>query len=113
MAEGNEGWQVIDLNELADAEGSDAVSYREFLNVDSMHCGIYRLAAGSKDMQTPHDEDEMYYVLSGRARLKLDDEVREVKPGTLMYVAATQEHSFFEIEEDMVLLVIFASHPPI
>jgi mannose-6-phosphate isomerase-like protein (cupin superfamily) len=29
--------------------------------------GIYRLMAGEADEQTPHHEDEIYYVLSGRA----------------------------------------------
>jgi hypothetical protein len=30
-------------------------------------------------------------------------------PGSILYVRATSEHSFFEIEEDMTLLVFFAS----
>ena len=33
----------------------------------------------------------------------------QVWPGSLLYVSATTEHSFFQIEEDMTLLVIFAS----
>lgn len=104
-------WEIIDVNALQQFSSDLPVSYKEFLNVDSMHCGLYRLAAGSTDMQTPHDEDEMYYVLKGKAQLKIDGEVRQVKPGTLMYIKATQEHSFFEIEQDMVLLVIFATCP--
>jgi len=103
-------WEIIDVKALQEMTSDHPVSYEEFLNVDSMHCGLYRLAAGSTDMQSPHDEDEMYYVLKGKAQLKLNDEVRQVTPGTLMYIQATQDHSFFEIEEDMVLLVIFASH---
>ena len=101
-------WQIFNVNELKQQRADEDVSFHEFLNVDSMHCGLYHLKAGSKDMQTPHDEDEMYYVLEGRASLRLGDETREVTPGTLMFVSATQEHSFFEIEEDMTLLVLFA-----
>ena len=89
--------------------GGDGASFREFLNVESMHCGIYELPAGSKDMQTPHDEDEMYFVLEGRARIQVGDEIQEVRPGTVLYVQASATHSFFEIEEDMTLLVFFAS----
>ena len=76
-----------------------------------MNCGLYSLAAGSKDMQAPHDEDEVYLVLTGKARMQLGDEEREVGPGSLLYVSASTEHSFFEIEEDMTLMVFFAASP--
>jgi hypothetical protein len=35
-----------------------------------------------------------------------------VGPGSILYVQASSEHSFFEIEEDMTLLVFFASGGP-
>ncbi|NKC00037.1 MAG: cupin domain-containing protein [Pseudomonadales bacterium] len=58
-------------------------------------------------MQTPHDEDEMYYVIRGRAKLHVGGTEQSVNPGTLLYIKAAEEHSFFEIEEDMTLLVVF------
>ncbi len=58
------------------------------------------------------DEDEVYFVISGRARLKVEDEERVVGPGTVLYVRGTSEHSFVEIEEDTTLLVFFASGGP-
>jgi mannose-6-phosphate isomerase-like protein (cupin superfamily) len=109
---GDTDWQVFDLAEIRNKLKGDAVEYREFLHVPSMNCGIYSLPAGSTDMQAPHDDDELYLVLSGRARMRLDDQERAVGPGDLLYVSATIEHSFFEIEEDMTLLVIFATTPP-
>ena len=104
-------WQVFDLAEVRDKLKGEAVEYLEFLNVPALNCGIYFLAAGSTDMQAPHDEDEVYLVLSGRARMRLDEEERTVVPGSLLYVGATTEHSFFEIQEDMTLLVMFAATP--
>lgn len=105
-------WQVFSLDEVKGKLKGEAVEYLEFLNVPALNCGIYFLAAGSTDMQAPHDEDEVYLVLSGRARMQLGDEDRAVGPGSLLYVSATTEHSFFEIEEDMTLLVMFATTPP-
>ena len=105
-------WQVFDLEEIKGKLKGDAVEYLEFLNVPALNCGVYALAAGSKDMQAPHDEDEVYLVLSGKARMRLGNEDRSVGPGSLLYVSATTEHSFFEIEEDMTLLVFFAATPP-
>ena len=101
------GWDVFDVAELIARSSEEPVSYQEFLRVPAMSCGLYRLAKGSTDMQTPHDEDELYYVVEGKARLRIGDEERQVSPGSVMYVRATEEHSFFEIQEDMVLLVIF------
>ena len=107
MSDGS--WQVFDLHELRGKLKGDAVEYLEFLNVSAVNCGIYFLPAGSTDMQAPHDDDEVYLVLDGRARMQLDDEERAVGPGSLLYVGATTRHSFFEIEEDMTLLVVFAT----
>jgi mannose-6-phosphate isomerase-like protein (cupin superfamily) len=102
-------WEVFNVDELKQKLGDAAASYFEFLNVPSMHCGVYRLSKGAKDMQSPHDEDEMYYVLEGRARLKVGQSEEKVGPGTLLYIRASEEHSFFEIDEDMLLLVVFSS----
>ena len=104
-------WQVFDLDEVKGKLKGRAVEYLEFLNVPALSCGIYFLAAGSTDMQAPHDEDEVYIVMSGKARMHLGDEERSVGPGSLLYVGATTEHSFFEIEENMTLLVLFAATP--
>ena len=104
-------WQVFDLDVWRDKLKGDAVVYLELLNVPAVTCGLYFLPAGGTDMQAPHDDDEIYVVLGGRARMRLDDAEKDVGPGSLLYVGATTRHSFFEIEEDMTLLVIFATSP--
>jgi mannose-6-phosphate isomerase-like protein (cupin superfamily) len=104
-------WQVFDLAQIKDKLKGEAAEYLEFLNVPALTCGVYFLAAGSTDMQAPHDDDEVYLVLSGKARMRLENEEREVGAGSLLYVGATTEHSFFEIQEDMTLLVMFAASP--
>ncbi len=102
-------WQVFDLAEVREKMKGEAVEYLEFLNVPALSCGVYFLSAGSTDMQAPHDDDEVYLVLDGRARMRVGDEEKSVGPGSLLYISATTEHSFFEIEEDMTLLVMFAT----
>ena len=82
--------------------------YREFLRVPAMSAGLYVLAAGSTDPQRPHHEDEMYYVVRGRGRFKAGGEDREVSAGSVIYVAAEVAHHFYDIEEEIVVLVFFA-----
>ncbi len=108
----NSAWRVFRLDEVLERTRRSSSPYLEFLRVPALSCGIYRLRAGAADLQAPHDEDEVYYVLSGRARVRIDDEERVVEPGAILYVGATSEHSFVEIDEDMELLVFFASGGP-
>ena len=103
------GWQIFEIDKIREAMTTGKVQYKEFLNVPSLSCGVYHLPKGAKDMQTPHDEDEVYFVLDGNARMQIGEEMREIGAGDILYVKATEEHSFFEIEEDMTLLVFFAS----
>jgi mannose-6-phosphate isomerase-like protein (cupin superfamily) len=86
--------------------------YTEFLRVPALSCGVYALAAGAEDQQSPHGEDEIYYVVRGRARFRITDAAgtREhaVAAGDVLFVAAQVEHRFFAITEDIELLVFFA-----
>jgi mannose-6-phosphate isomerase-like protein (cupin superfamily) len=82
--------------------------YQEFLRVPAMSAGIYVLPAGATDKQAPHQEDEIYYVLRGRAKMRLGREERSINQGDVIFVEKTLEHRFFDIAEELVLLVIFA-----
>jgi mannose-6-phosphate isomerase-like protein (cupin superfamily) len=101
--------KVFQLESLLAERARRGYPYHEFLRVPSLSCGIYVLAKGAKDLQGPHDEDEVYYVVSGRARIRVDAQEHEVSAGSVLFVGATQEHSFIEIEEDTTFLVFFAS----
>ncbi len=109
---GEPDWKIFDEAKLVKTQLESGLPYFEFLRVPALSCGIYSLPAGSKDLQGPHDEDEVYTVLRGRGRLRVGDEERAVGPGSILYVRATAAHSFFEIEEDMTLLVFFATGGP-
>ncbi|HBD11574.1 MAG TPA: cupin domain-containing protein [Porticoccaceae bacterium] len=102
-------WQIFDLKALTARGHQGNVDYQEFLREPTMSCGIYYVKAGSTDMQGYHDEDELYVVIEGRGSLRVGDEAREVGPGAIMYVRASEEHAFFEVQEDMTMLVLFAA----
>lgn len=105
-------WKHFDIASEIDRQRRSGKPYLEFLRVPTLSCGIYSLPAGARDLQSPHDEDEVYYVVSGSGRVRVDGEERAVGPGSILYVEATSEHSFFEIDEEMTLLVFFASGGP-
>jgi quercetin dioxygenase-like cupin family protein len=82
--------------------------YHEFLRAASMSAGLYVLPAGGVDAQRPHHEDEMYYVTRGRGKFRAGDEEREVSAGSVIFVAAEVEHRFYDITEELAVLVFFA-----
>ena len=100
-------WQVFDSAELMKKVTGSEAKIHEFLRVPSLSVSIYRLPAGCKDMQAPHMEDEVYYCLEGKARLRIEDKVHDIAPGSILYVRATAAHSFFDIEEDLTVLAFF------
>jgi mannose-6-phosphate isomerase-like protein (cupin superfamily) len=85
-----------------------AETWSEPLRVPSMSVGVYLLSAGSNDEQTPHPEDEMYFVVRGRAVLRIGSSTRAVVPGDCIFVAAGADHRFEDISDDLELLVVFA-----
>jgi len=88
----------------------DGHGYVDFLTSDKLSVGLALWPAGSTDRQRPHVEDEVYYVISGRGVIRVADEDRPVKAGSLVFVAAGVEHRYHDIEEDMRVLVFWA--PP-
>lgn len=82
--------------------------YLKFLRKSALSLGLYRLPAGGVDPQSPHTEDEVYYVVEGRAQIRVGDEDRSVGPGSIVFVAARGEHRFHSIEADLTILVFFA-----
>ena len=108
----DQDWKHFDIAKIIEKQTRTGEPYSEFLRVPALSAGVYTLPAGSKDLQSPHDEDEVYFVARGRGRVRIDGQEQRVGPGSILYVRATSNHSFFEIEEDITLLVFFASGGP-
>ena len=105
--------EIHELSDVMQRQTEIDVDYHQFINEGSLSLGRYALAAGAVDGQAPHDEDEVYYVVSGRAMIRVADEERPVRPGTMVFVAAHVPHQFFDITEDLSILVFFApEHTP-
>jgi mannose-6-phosphate isomerase-like protein (cupin superfamily) len=96
-----------ELDELETARVASGRLYHEFISVPDLSGGLYVLEAGAIDPQSPHTEDELYVVMSGRAKVSMDGEVHAIRAGSVIFVGAGVEHRFHDIEERLVLLVMF------
>ena len=103
-ADGN----FFQLSDLENQRTQSGKLYLEFLRVPAMSAGVYVLRADASDPQSPHREEEMYYVVRGKARMTAGSGDRAVTEGSVIFVAAGVEHQFYEIEEELVALVFFA-----
>jgi quercetin dioxygenase-like cupin family protein len=99
---------AFDMAALLEEHASAGRLYLEFLRMPSLSMGMYRLPVGGVDPQNPHTEDEVYYVVNGKAQIQVGAEVRSVSAGSIVYVAANVPHRFQHIEEDLTVLVFFA-----
>ena len=100
--------QAFELAQLISQQKSNDKPYLEFLRVPDLSMGLYVLPAGGTDPQSPHMEDEVYYVVSGRAKIRVGDENQDVQAGSIVYVEKNVEHRFHSIEEELRVLVFFA-----
>jgi mannose-6-phosphate isomerase-like protein (cupin superfamily) len=96
------------IDDLARQRAEKNRLYFEFLRVPAMSAGVYVLPEGGTDPQKPHREDEMYYVVRGRARMQIGSEHSEVRAGSVIFVEAGMEHRFYDILEELEVLVFFA-----
>jgi len=82
--------------------------WHEFFSIPSMSMGIYKLNAGDADPQLPHTEDEAYYIVSGVGKIRVEDTVYDCHAGKVIFVRRHADHKFFDITEDLTILVFFA-----
>ena len=100
--------QVFHIEDLSRQRAGENKLYLEFLRVPAMSAGVYVLQKGGTDPQKPHHEDEMYYVIRGRAHMQMGSDHAEVHAGSVIFVEAELEHRFYDIQEELEVLVFFA-----
>jgi len=98
---------AFELTDVAAERQASGRPYLEFITAPDLSVGLYVLAAGQPDRQQPHTEDEVYYVISGRGRVTVGDDTRDVQAGSIVFVGATVPHRFHDIDEELTLFVAF------
>ena len=89
----------------ASAKWPDGERFRQAFAHGSMSVEIY--APVGTDPQTPHDQDELYFIHSGKATLLLEGELLACTPGSVHFVPAGAVHRFIEFSKDFSTWVVF------
>ena len=88
--------------------GGETTAYSFFDSVSGLAI-VFRKRAlhpGSAIGYHRNDEDEIYYVLSGRGELTLDGVRREVGPGTAILTVAGSSHGLRQLGDDDLIIII-------
>jgi mannose-6-phosphate isomerase-like protein (cupin superfamily) len=98
---------ISSLDELGDGPGFRKV--RRALGVTAFGVNGVVYPPSHEGFLHYHDtQDELYFVHSGKARVEVGDEVRELGPGALVHVESTTPRKFSNASdtEELVMLVI-------
>jgi quercetin dioxygenase-like cupin family protein len=101
------GYAFSSIDELG--EGYGFRKARRALGVTAFGANVVVFPPGYEGFRHWHDEqDELYFVHRGRARVEVGDEVRELGEGGLLHVESTTPRlvSNASDTEDLVLLVL-------
>ncbi len=102
-------WIHADIDDVRAERAQHGRPWQEFMRVPDLFVGLYEIPAEGQDSQSPHDADEVYYILEGRGTAVVGDDRVAVAPGSVLYVAKDEEHRFVDITEDLSVLVFFAT----
>ncbi len=106
----NAKW-LFPLAEIAATLPPDSVPMR--FSVASRHgtmmLGLY--APRGPDIQTPHEQDELYVVASGSGAFNKDGERRAIAAPDVIFVEAGVSHRFEDLSDDFSAWVIFWGPP--
>lgn len=100
-------WLMHLLDGAGHHTAADVAHWVEHLRVPQLSVGTYSLPAGGHDPQQPHTEDEIYICTGGQATLWTPTASAVLRPGTVAFVPAGEDHRFVDITEDFTVVVVF------
>lgn len=100
-----EHWQGTVFEGLSRLPGPAGERFVEVFRNDRVAMEIY--APRGADSQKPHDQDEIYVVISGTGSFVAGDSRRPFGPSDAIFVAAGIDHRFEDFTDDLVVWVVF------
>ena len=96
-----------DLDTYLEKIKNNTPYFDTFINKESLAAGVLVLKPGEEDTQTPHESDEVYFVISGNGFLKIKNKDYKVSKNKLFFVAKDVEHFFHGNTKELQVLYFF------
>jgi mannose-6-phosphate isomerase-like protein (cupin superfamily) len=93
------------INEaLAELEKIDS-PFKKVFSHGSLEVEMYK--PEGEDLQQPHTRDEVYIIAEGRGMFIHEGATQSVRKGDFLFVAAGEEHRFYDFTKDFCTWVLF------
>lgn len=99
------GWRGTMETALARTVNDVDPGYTIELKRGTLELGLYR--PPNPDPQSPHEQDELYFVMNGHGWFVNGNDRHEIGPGDALFVAAGIDHRFEDFTDDLTVWVVF------
>lgn len=96
----------VSTTELRERLEQEETNYVEVLDGDALSVELARYP--NPEPKTPHKTDELYYIVSGSGKAHVGSERFGIEAGDVIHVERGVEHDFFDIEDEITALIVFA-----
>jgi len=103
--------EIIKLNETASFTTKDGSEIRELLahrnsEIRNQSLAEARLPAGGATLEHYHSRtEEIYYITHGMGRIRIEGEVRDVRPGDAIAIPPGRKHKLWNIGNEPLRLL--------
>ncbi len=97
----------FDTNQYIDEIRKNENYFHTFINRETLAVGVLVLQPGEEDTQTPHDSNEVYYIVKGDGFLKINKKDYPASEGKVFFVQKDIEHYFFGNKKELIVLYFF------
>ncbi len=87
------------------AQPAGGKPFAELITRGTLRVGLY--APRGEDPQQPHDQDEVYVVISGQGTFRNGPASHRFQPGDVLFVPAGVRHVFEDFGDDLYVWVVF------
>lgn len=82
------------------------------LGTRNLWMGISKVDPGSCSNLHQHDvEEEIFYVVSGRGRIRVGKQEEDIEPGSCVYIPVGEPHQLFNTGDETLKILASASPP--
>ena len=92
---------------IEDIKNSDEY-FHTFINRENIAAGVLVLEPGEEDTQTPHNADELYYIIKGDGFLEINKKNYAISDGLAYYVQKNTPHKFHGNKKQLIALYFFS-----
>jgi mannose-6-phosphate isomerase-like protein (cupin superfamily) len=97
----------FDLSDYVDKIKKSDSYFHTFINKSTLAAGVLVLNPGEEDTQTPHESDEIYYIISGDGYLKINTKDYLVSKDRIFFVGKNVKHCFHGNKKELKVLYFF------